>query len=431
MPQPSSLQERSDDIDVDRRGLIAWCSYDWANSAYPTVLITFVFAAYYTRALSPDPATGTGEWGQALAISGLAIAILAPIFGAFADQGGRRKPWLGAFTLISVLSALALWTIAPERDFAFRALVLIVVGNTAFELGQVFYNAMLPDLVGRERLGRVSGWAWGLGYAGGLACLVVALVLLVRGGPALFGLDEAAAEPVRATGPFVALWFALFALPLFLLTPDRAARTPPVGGRIRAAFAELVATLRALPRGSAVGRFLLARMIYTDGLNTLFAFGGVYAAGTFDMTFDEILLFGILLNVTAGLGAFAFGWIDDWIGPWRTIAIALVGLIVAGTAVLLVEGKVVFIALGCVIGVFIGPAQSASRSLMARLAPPAERTRLFGLYALSGKATAFVGPALVGWVTVATGSQRLGMATIVGFFLVGLALLPWARRGRT
>ena len=406
-----------------RRGVLSWCLYDWANSAYPTVIVTFIFAAYFTTALSPDPETGTTRWGYALTVSGLLIAVLAPILGTLADQGGRRKPWIGGFTLLAVLAAFGLWWVAPDPAFALLALALVVIGNSAFELGQVFYNAMLPDIAPRGRLGRVSGWAWSLGYAGGLACLALVLLLFVLEEGALVPLDRSAAEHVRITGPFVALWLVLFALPLFLFTPD--SPPPRTGGAqgLAAGLKELGHTLRRLPRMGGIGRFLLARMLYTDGLNTLFAFGGVYAAGTFGMGFQDILVFGILLNVAAGLGALAFSWIDDLLGAKRTIVISLIGLIGAGIAILLVETRFAFTALGCVIGVFIGPAQSASRSMMARLAPPEARGELFGLYALSGKATAFLGPAVVAWTTDFAGSQRTGMATILVFFVVGLVLL--------
>ena len=406
-----------------RRALVAWCIYDWANSAYPTVVVTFIFAAYYTTTLAESPEAGTAAWGTAIALSGLGVALLAPILGAVADQGGRRKPWLGAFTLLAVICAAALWWVEPDPAFALLALVLVGLGNAAFELGQVFYNAMLPDVADEAHLGRVSGWAWGLGYAGGLVCLALALVLFVRAEAPVFDLDRGAAEQVRAIGPFVALWFALFALPLFLFTPDGAARGVPAGRAIRRGLGALLATLRALPRHGQIGRFLLARMIYTDGLNTLFAFGGIYAAGTFGMSFEEILIFGILLNVTAGLGAAGFAWVDDIFGAKPTIMVALLGLTLFGGLILLVTSKTWFIALGCAIGVFMGPAQAASRSLMARLAPAEVRSEMFGLYALSGKATAFVGPLLVGWVTVWADSQRAGMATIPIFFLVGMVLL--------
>ena len=409
---------------VRRRGLIAWCFYDWANSAFPTVVVTFIFAAYFTTTLAETPEAGTGLWGQTIALSGLAVALLAPILGALADQGGRRKPWIGGFTVVAVLCAAGLWWVEPDPGFALLALVLVGLGNAAFEFGQVFYNAMLPEVASERRLGRVSGWAWGLGYAGGLVCLALCLVLFVRPEAPVFDLDRDAAEQIRIIGPFVALWFAVFALPLFLYTPDGPGSGIAAGQAVRQGLATLLATLRALPRHGQVGRFLLARMIYTDGLNTLFAFGGIYAAGTFGMSFEEILIFGILLNVAAGLGAVGFGWIDDLLGAKPTIMLALVGLTAAGGSILLVESQAWFIALGCVIGLFIGPAQAASRSLMARLAPAELRNELFGIYALSGKATAFIGPALVGWVTVWADSQRAGMATIPVFFIVG-AILLW------
>jgi UMF1 family MFS transporter len=406
-----------------RGRLIAWCSFDWANSSYPTVVVTFVFAAYFATSVAETPEIGTALWGQAMAFSGLAVAVLAPIFGALADQGGRRKPWIGVFTAAAVLSAVGLWWIEPSPSLAVAALLLVAIGNAAFEFGQVFYNAMLPEVAPPERLGRISGWAWSVGYAGGLVCLALSLVLFAQPNPPLFGLDAGAAEHVRIIGPFVAVWFALFALPLFIFVPDAPARRQPVAETLRRGMRSLAKTLKALPRHGQTGRYLLAHMIYTDGLNTLFAFGGLYAAGTFNMTFEEILIFAILLNVTAGLGAAGFAWVDDWIGPKRTILIALAGLFLASTAILLVDSRLSFTVLGCVIGIFIGPAQSASRSLMVRLAPPAHRTELFGLYALSGKATAFLGPALVGAVTLWADSQRAGMATILVFFLVGAFLM--------
>lgn len=408
---------------ADRRGLIAWCFYDWANSPFPTVVVTFIFAAYFTTTLAETPEAGTGLWGQAIALSGLAVALLAPVLGALADQGGRRKPWIGAFTVVAVLCAAGLWWVEPNPGFALLALVLVGLGNAAFELGQVFYNAMLPEVAGARRLGRISGWAWGLGYAGGLVCLALSLVLFIQPEAPIFGLDKEAAEQVRAIGPFVALWFAVFALPLFLYTREGPASKMPAGQAIRQGLASLLATLRGLPRHGQIGRFLLARMIYTDGLNTLFAFGGIYAAGTFGMSFEEILIFGILLNVTAGLGAVGFGWMDDRLGAKPTIMVSLAGLTIAGVAILVVDSRTWFTVIGCGLGLFIGPAQAASRSLMARLAPPELRNELFGLYALSGKATAFIGPALVGWVTVWADSQRAGMATIPIFFLVGMILL--------
>jgi len=237
-----------------------------------------------------------------------------------------------------------------------------------------------------------------------------------------FGLDKERAEDVRATGPFVGLWFAVFALPLFFLVHETPQPFRPRRA-VRDGLATLWQTLKRLPGHGQVGRFLLARMLYTDGLNTLFAFGGIYAAGSFGMSFQEILIFGILLNVTAGLGAFAFAWVDDLVGAKFTIMASVAALVVLGAAILLVESQTWFYVLGCGIGAFIGPAQTASRSFLARIVPPELSTEFFGLYALSGKVTAFLGPALVGWVTLWADSQRVGMATILLFFLAGLVLM--------
>jgi UMF1 family MFS transporter len=268
----------------------------------------------------------------------------------------------------------------------------------------------------------VSGWAGALGYAGGLLCLALSLALFVMPETPLFGLDKTQAEEVRITGPFVGLWFAVFALPLFFLVREHPAPFRPAAA-VRDGLASLWQTLKLLPSHGQTGRFLLAHMLYTDGLNTLFAFGGIYAAGSFGMSFQDILIFGILLNVTAGLGAFGFAWIDDLVGAKFTILASVAALAVLGAAILLVESQTWFYVLGCGIGVFIGPAQTASRSFMARIVPPDLVAEFFGLYALSGKVTAFLGPALVGWVTVWADSQRVGMATILLFFLAGFLLL--------
>ncbi len=421
--------------------VVAWCLYDWGNSAFPTIIATFVFAAYFTEAVAETPARGTALWAWATAVSGLLIAILAPVLGAIADRSRRRKPWLLALSLLAVGAAALLYGVRPDASHVLMALVLVVVANTAFELALVFYNALLPAVAPRAWLGRVSGWGWGLGYAGGLAALVLALFGLIQADPPPFGLDDGAdaLEPVRATCLLVALWYLAFAWPLFIWVPDRAPDEPaPPLGRgagawhaARTGVATLWASLRALPgRDPNLLRFLIARMLYTDGLNTLFAFGGIYAAGTFGMTFDQIVMFGIAMNVAAGLGAAAFAWVDDALGSRPTIVIGLLGMIAFGIGILLVETVLWFWVLGLAMSVFFGPVQAPSRTLMARLAPPDLRAEMFGLYALSGRITAFLGPLVLGWVVALSGSQRLGMASILLFLIPGLLLLLTVRDGR-
>jgi UMF1 family MFS transporter len=228
----------------------------------------------------------------------------------------------------------------------------------------------------------------------------------------------------------VALWVLVFSIPIILFTPDKKSTGVPIVQAIRQGLGMLHGTFTNLRKHRQTALFLAARMIYTDGLNTLFAFGGIFAAGVFGMPLAEVIKFGILLNVTAGIGALAFAWVDDWIGAKATILIALVGLIVTGAVAISVEDVVWFWIAGAFLGIFVGPAQAASRSLMGRIAPVEMRTEMFGLYALSGKATAFLGPFVLGTVTFWTGSQRIGMATIVGFFVVGGIMLALMRHPR-
>jgi len=410
-------------ISAPRRALISWCIFDWANSAFPTVIVTFVFAAYFAKGVAANPIEGTTLWGTALSLSGLAIALVSPVIGAIADRRGARKPWLAGLMLVCVLCSFMLWFTQPSTDWIVWGLVFFALGNFAFEVGTVFYNAMLPSLVPPARIGRLSGWGWGLGYAGGLCCLVLALVIFIQPETPPFGLDKAVDEHVRTVGPLVAVWYILFAVPLFCFVPDAAPTGVPIAVAAKRGIDELYQTLRSIRKYRQLFRFLLARVLYIDGLNTLFAFGGIYAAGTFGMAVDEIILFGIALNITAGLGAASFAWIDDWVGPKRTIMIALVGLIAFGTPILFITSKTAFWVLALFLGIFMGPAQAASRSLMARLALPGQITQMFGLFALSGKVTAFLGPAMLAWVTAIFGSQRAGMATVIIFIAAGALIL--------
>ena len=412
------------------RAIAAWCLFDWANSAFPTIVQTFLFSAYFTDHVARTHAAGQTLWSLANGIAAVVIAVASPLLGAIADQGGRRKPWLFALSLISVFATATLWFVRPDAGYVLFALGAMGLATVGFELGTAFYNAILPDLVSQDRVGRVSGWGWGVGYAGGLACLALSYLVFVAPDPPHFGLDPAQAEHVRIVMPLAALWFALFALPLFLWVPDLPASGLALGAIVRGGVAALGSTLRQVRRHGNIIRFLLAKMIYIDGLNTLFIVGGAYAAGAFSMSIDEVLIFGIILNVTAGAGAIGFAWVDDWIGAKPTILIALAAIALLGGGLLFVEGKLWFYILAAGIGIFLGPAQAASRSLMARLAPPAHRTEFFGLYNLAGKVTTPLGPFLVSLITFLSDSQRAGMATIVPFIVIGGLLLTTVQEPR-
>lgn len=410
-----------------RRALSAWALYDWANSAFPTTVISFVFAGYFAKAVAPDEVTGQAWWSFGVGLSALAVALLAPFCGAIADRDGRRKPWIAAFTILCVLATASLWWILPDPSYAIIALVLVGIANIGFEMASVFYNAMLPSLAPPARMGRWSGWAWGVGYAGGLSVLAVSLVGFVQADVPWFGLGKEEAANVRATSVLVAAWFALFALPMFLFTPDEPARGLPPMAALRGGLAQLVKTFRQVRDYRDIAIFLLARVFYIDGLTTLFVVGAIFAGTAFGLSFEEIILFGIAINVFSGIGAAAFGWVDDWWGPKPTILLSLVGLTGLILALLVIETKTMFWVFGLPLGLFVGPIQAASRTLMAELAPAELRGEMFGLFAFSGKATAFAGPILLGAVTTITGSQRAGMAVIVAMLVIGGLLLATVR----
>lgn len=420
-----------------------WCLYDWAMSAFNTVVGTFVFSVYFTKGVAADPDQGSADWAFMLGLSGLVIALLSPVLGAIADRGGPIKPWLAICTMVAVAGSALLWLIRPDPAYALPALLLVGIASIAFELSNVFYNALLPVITPRSHLGRVSGWGWGVGYLGGLVCLVLCLVLLLQADPPLFGLiDKTDAQPVRATSVLVAVWYAIFALPLFLLVPDRARDAGVTAARaVREGLAGLWGTLKAMPRHANTLRFLVASALWRDGINTITAFGGIYAGIVFGMVEAQLILFAIMLNVSAGLGAIGFAWADDKLGAKPTLLVSLVGLIITGTSMVLVgtswwgwapvlslpldftPDQQWLLLLGMGLGLFFGPAQAAARSMMARISPPGLETEFFGIYALTGRAVGVLGPLAYGTAVTALGTQRAGMATVIVLFLLGIALL--------
>jgi UMF1 family MFS transporter len=279
------------------------------------------------------------------------------------------------------------------------ALALFVLANVAFELADVFYNAFLPELVPQSRIGRVSGLGWGMGYIGGLLALAVALVTLVQPETPWFGFVHADGESIRATNLLVAAWFGIFSVPLLLFVPERRPKSRPPQHVVRDALAQLRRTFGEIRKYRQVARFLLARLVYNDALVTIFAFGGIYAAETFEFSLPEVLQFGIVVNIAAGLGAFAMGYLDDYIGGKRTIVVSLLGLILATALAIAASTKTSLWIAGVAIGIFAGPNQSASRSLMGRFVPRRAENEFFGFFAFSGKLTAFIGPFLLGVLT--------------------------------
>ena len=408
---------------ADVIGMASWCFYDWANSAFPTIVTTFIFAVYFAQAVAQNPVHGTVQWSHSVTAAALIVALAGPALGAIADCRGRRKPWLLFFTLLTAIATAALWFVKPSTSYVLLGQVIYASAATVYGFALIFYDAMLRDIAPPGYIGRLSGWGWASGYAGGLASLILSLAVLVNTDPPPFGLMRESYDHIRATSILVALWYVLFSVPLFLFTPDRPATGLSLPAAVQMGLRSLIATLRQMLQNAAIRRFLLAHLFFTNGLNTLFAFGGIYAAGTFALDLNEVLYFAIALNVTAGLGAATFAWVDDLIGSKGTILIALCALSGLGLTLVLIETKVLFFTLGCLLGIFVGPAQAAGRALMARLAPSGMETEAFGLYELAGKATLFAGPFLFGLATDFFRSQRAGMSTILVFFIVGIVIL--------
>jgi UMF1 family MFS transporter len=442
-----------------RSAVISWIFFDWAAQPYFTLITTFVFAPYFATHVASDPASGQALWGFATAAAGLMIALMSPVLGAIADASGRRKPWIAAFGALLVIGSCLMWFGKPGDVSVIPPLLLAyAIATIGVEFATVFNNAMMPSLVPPDKIGRLSGTGWATGYVGGILSLVLVLGFLAAspdtgrtlfGFVPLFGLDPVTHEGDRITGPLTGIWFIVFVLPMFLLTPDYPAKRR-MGEALREGLRDLRQTLGEMPKRKSMAAFLLANMIYTDGLVSLFAFGGIYAAGTFDWHTIQIGSFGILLAIAGTFGAWLGGKLDDSLGPKRVIAGSMLILLSSIVAILLVDKDSIlfikvpppvsggalfsgaaeraYLVLGCLIGAAGGPLQAASRTLLIRLAPKDRIAQYFGLFALTGKVTSFIGPLLIGVVTAVTESQKAGMAVLVAFFVAGLALLARVRQ---
>ncbi len=460
------MQETAIDTGVrtaaPRRALVSWVLFDWAAQPYYTLVLTFLFAPYFANAVAPTPAQGQALWGYAAAAAGVIIALGSPFLGALADGRGRRKPWMAVFSLLFIAGLATLWLAVPGADATTIAFVLVafVVATAMAEFTTVFTNSIMPSLVPQSQLGRLSGTGWAVGYAGGLVSLAIMAGLVVADpttGRTLLGLepilplDTATREGDRLIGPFAAVWYALFMIPFFLFVPD--AKRGSDMAHTHPATAELWKTIRSLPSNRDMLLFLVARMLYADGLAAIFAFGGIYGAAVFGWGSLELGLFGIVLTLTGIFGALIGGVLDDRVGSKTVIIASLLLLLTGAFGILSVDanhvlfvnevapkvagsgpfsstGELVYLAFAAIVGLVAAPVQAASRALLARLAPPDKITQYFGLFAFSGKVTAFMAPLMVAAVTQASGDQRIGMASIAVFLIAGLLLMFPVRTGQ-
>lgn len=441
----------------------SWMLFDWASQPFYTLITTFLFAPYFANDFIGDPARGSALWGYAMAAAAVMVAIGSPVLGAMADARGRLKPYMGWLSIAFVLSQAALWYAVPGSGTGVIALVLfaLIVSTCAGEFTTVLNNSLMPRLVPSEQLGRLSGAGWALGYVGGLISLIVMVAFILidaQTGRTILGLNPAYPFDVpshaadRFVGPFCALWYAIFVIPYFIFTPDPPPPANVVKVSVSGAFASMMTTLRNIAGYRDIALFFIARMLFIDGLLAIFTFGGVYAAAVFNWQTIVIGYFGIILSVAAGVGALIGGFLDDRLGSKAVIVWSLLLLIVGSLGVISVDashvlfkvavtppvaggapfasaGEQVYILFAILIGLASGPLQSASRSLLGRLAPPEHMSEFFGFFAFSGKVTAFAAPFVVALVSDTTGSLQIAMASILVFLLAGLAVMGMIRSG--
>lgn len=442
-----------------RKRIWGWYFFDWASQPYHTLLVTFVFGPYFASVASEyfmgsglieeaADAQAQAMWSWCLTVTGLIIGLGAPVMGAFADTTGRRLPWIIVFSMIYVLGATAIWGMLPDGSNLWWGLFAFGLGFIGAEYALIFINSQLPSLGKPQEVGDISGSGFAFGYLGGVLSLMIVLALLVEqssgktliGLDPILGLDATQREGTRAVGPFTALWFVVFMVPYFLWVRDTGPRGP--GGGAAAALGTLLKTIKNLRHRLSLSTYLGSSMFYRDALNGLYGFGGTYAILVLNWSITSVGIFGIIGAIAGAVFSWIGGKADKRFGPKPVIKVAIwalmgVCVIVVGMdrsqifGVPLAEGSklpdMIFFGCGVLIGGFGGVLQSASRSLMVRHTDPALPTENFGLYGLSGRATAFMAPALIGLVTTLSGSARIGVSPVILLFVIGLVLLRWVK----
>ncbi|MFL4469509.1 MFS transporter [Tateyamaria armeniaca] len=441
-----------------KKRIWGWFFFDWASQPYHTVLLTFIFGPFFVSLASESflsqgvetelaKANAQAMWSFTLTITGLIIGFGAPFLGAMADTGGRRMPWIIAFSLMLAAGAGGLWFTEPDGSNLTWMLMVFALGFIGAEYALIFINAQLPSLGTEEEIGQISGSAFSFGYAGGVLSLFLILLLFAEqgNGKTLIGLDPffglldaESREGTRFAGPFVAVWFSVFMIPYFLWVRE----VRPTGTRtsVAAALSRLWNTVRNLPAKRSLFTYLGSSMLYRDALNGLYSFGGTFALLVLDFSVVEVGVFGIIAAIGASVFSYVGGHADKRFGP-KPVVITTI-LVLMGVCFMLVnlsrdsmfgiplaEGSmapdIIFYICGVLIGGMGGVMQSASRTLMVRHCDPAAPTESFGLYGLTGRATAFVAPFLIGVATTVTGSTQLGVSPLLALFLLGLIMLRW------
>ena len=411
----------------ERLRIFNWALWDWGSASFNAVIITFVFAPYLTKAVASSEESGSSALGWSTAAAGLVIALVAPAAGTRADAGGRHRLWLGVHTSIVVLTIFGLFFVRDSPEYLWLGLLLIAVGSVFFEFAEVSYNGIMVRITNPDNVGKVSGFGWGMGYAGGLVLLVILLVLVIQPEVGLFGASDEGGLRFRIVAVLSAVWLALFAVPVLITAPAAKVKGTSAGHPVKAFLADYAALIRRLVRmwreEHQTLRFFIASAVFRDGLAAIFAFAGVLAAGSYGFSASQIIVLGVAANVAAGAGAMIAGLFDDRFGPKPVIIAGLVIIILGGLPILFSADPVMFWVCALLLSFCVGPVQASSRSFLARITPPERAGENFGLYATTGRAVSFLGPAMFALAITIFGFQRAGTLGILIVLALGLILI--------
>lgn len=426
-------------VRTDRSTVTAWALWDWGSAAFNAVLVTFIFSVYLTDSVGAtldSRYTPTTLYGWVMAVAGVLIAVVAPIIGQRADLKGTRRRSLGVWTFITIALMLSLFLVRNDAAVYFWiGAVVMAVASVLFEFAEVNYYAQLNQISTPDNVGRVSGFGWGMGYAGGIVLLLICYFGFVAGEGGMFGLPTEGGFNIRLVAVFAAVWFAVFAVPVLVRVPEIRPSDAAATEGVLDAYRRLLRTIRDLwhtDRNALY--FLVSSAVFRDGLAGVFTFGAILAVTVYGLTPGDVLLFGVAANVAAAAGAMLGGLLDDKLGP-KPIIVASLALMIAAAGVLyVVEGPLMFWIFGLALCLFVGPAQSAARSFLSRVAPDGREGQLFGLYVTTGRAVSWLSPLAFGMFVLLGGTDRFGILGIGLVLLVGaLLLIPVVdptRRGR-
>ena len=399
--------------------IINFALYDFANSAFTTIVITFIFSTYFAKEIAPNPVLGQSYWGWTIGITGIVVAIIGPLLGSFADKKNYTEFFIKIFTIICISLTCLLWFSKPSEKYLLYTLLIVGLANIFYELSLIFYNSILKKISETKNLGKSSGFSFALGYLGGIIVLIICITIFIDNDTLPFGLSKENSENVRATSIVVALWYLIFAIPfLFNLKEINNNKIQKTANNTKK-FKELI-----WDKGlNNIGKFLLARMLYADGLNAIIVMGGIFAVGVFNLEIKDLLVLSVLMNITAFIGAIIGGYANDRFSSKNVIIFSLIGLILSSSIILFLQSKIIFLIFASVNGFFIGPVQSASRVFMTKSIDENNQASGFGLFALSGKLTSFIGPLLVSTITFISNSQKIGFSSAIALLLIGLIIL--------